>query len=295
MPESTFDYRRICPYRLTWRVTGRTLDEVDAGARAGAQDDGVDVYAPERHQQILATARADGRVDVNRLAEDLDVTPETIRRDLTVLERHGLVRRVHGGAIPVERLGFEPGVADREAKFAGEKERVAKAALDEVPDGGAVILDAGTTTVRLAELLPSDRELTVVTHALPVAMVLAMRPNITLHLVGGTVRGRTLAAVGSWAERELADIHADVAFLGTNGLSVEHGLTTPDLAEAAVKRALVANARRTVVLTDHSKIGRVEFAHVVPLSQVDTIITDSGVEPELVDELEAAGPRVVTA
>ncbi len=272
-----------------------TLEPLDVDDLVGAADDGVDVYAPERHQQILATARADGRVDVNRLAEDLDVTPETIRRDLTVLERHGLVRRVHGGAIPVERLGFEPGIADREGKFAGEKERIAKAALDEVPDGGAVIFDAGTTTVRLAELLPADRELTVVTHALPVAMVLAMRPGITLHLVGGTVRGRTLAAVGSWAERELADIHADVAFLGTNGLSVEHGLTTPDLAEASVKRALVANARRTVVLADHSKIGRVEFAHVVPVSAIDTVITDSGVEPELVEELEAAGPRVVTA
>lgn len=276
-------------------MIGGTLEPLDADDRVGAGDDGVDVYAPERHQQILATARADGRVDVNRLAEDLDVTPETIRRDLTVLERHGLVRRVHGGAIPVERLGFEPGIADREGKFAGEKDRIAKAALDELPDGGAVIFDAGTTTVRLAELLPLDRELTVVTHALPVAMVLATRPGITLHLVGGTVRGRTLAAVGSWAERELADIHADVAFLGTNGLSVEHGLTTPDLAEAAVKRALVANARRTVVLTDHSKIGRVEFAHVVPLSAVDTVITDSGAEPELVEELEAAGPRVVTA
>ena len=272
-----------------------TLEPLDADDLVGAADDGVDVYAPERHQQILATARADGRVDVNRLAEDLDVTPETIRRDLTVLERHGLVRRVHGGAIPVERLGFEPGIADREGKFAGEKERIAKAALDEVPEGGAVIFDAGTTTVRLAELLPTDRELTVVTHALPVAMVLAMRPGITLHLVGGTVRGRTLAAVGSWAGRELADIPADVAFLGTNGLSVEHGLTTPDLAEASVKRALVANARRTVVLADHSKIGRVEFAHVVPLSAIDTVITDSGVEPELVEELEAAGPRVVTA
>ncbi len=253
------------------------------------------MYAPERHQQILATARAEGRVDVNRLAEDLDVTAETIRRDLTVLERHGLLRRVHGGAIPVERLGFEPAVADRESKFAAEKERIAKAALEELPDGGAVILDAGTTTVRLAELLPTDRELTVVTHALPVAMALAMRPGITLHLVGGTVRGRTLAAVGSWAERELADIHVDVAFLGTNGLSVEHGLTTPDLAEAAVKRALVASARRTVVLTDHSKIGRVDFAHVAPLADIDAILTDSGAEPELIEELEAAGPRVVTA
>ncbi|MDC7120666.1 DeoR/GlpR family DNA-binding transcription regulator [Cellulomonas fimi] len=253
------------------------------------------MYAPERHQQILARARAEGRVDVTALADELDVTPETIRRDLTALERHGLLRRVHGGAIPVERLGFEPGIADREGVLAGEKERIAKAALDELPDGGAVIFDAGTTTVRLAELLPTDRELTVVTHALPVATVLATRPGITLHLVGGTVRGRTLAAVGTWAVRALADIHADVAFVGTNGLSVEHGLTTPDLAEAAVKRALVTNARRTVVLADHTKLGRVDFAHVVPLSAVDTLVTDTGAEPELVDEIEAAGTRVVRA
>lgn len=253
------------------------------------------MYAPERHQQILARARAEGRVDVTALAHELDVTPETIRRDLTALERHGLVRRVHGGAIPVERLGFEPGIADREGLLAGEKERIAKAALDELPDGGAVIFDAGTTTVRLAELLPTDRELTVVTHALPVATVLATRPGITLHLVGGTVRGRTLAAVGTWAVQALADIHADVAFVGTNGLSVEHGLTTPDLAEAAVKRALVTNARRTVVLADHTKLGRVDFAHVVPLSAVDTLVTDTGAEPELVDEIEAAGTRVVRA
>jgi DeoR family fructose operon transcriptional repressor len=253
------------------------------------------VYAPERHQQILERARSAGRVDVATLATELDVTPETIRRDLTALERHGLVRRVHGGAIPVERLGFEPGLAAREGVLAGEKERIAKAALDELPDAGAVILDAGTTTVRLAELLPNDRELTVVTHALPVATVLAPRANVTLHLVGGTVRGRTLAAVGSWALAALADIHADVAFLGTNGLSAEHGLTTPDLAEAAVKRALVAGARRTVVLADHTKLGRVDFAHVAPLAEVDTVITDSGAEPELVDEIEAAGPRVVRA
>lgn len=253
------------------------------------------MYAPERHQQILGRARADGRVDVTRLAAELDVTPETIRRDLTALERHGLLRRVHGGAIPVERLGFEPGLADREGLLAGEKERIAKAALDELPDGGAIILDAGTTTVRLAEALPADRELTVVTHALPVATVLASRPGTTLHLVGGTVRGRTLAAVGTWALRELAELHVDVAFLGTNGITAEHGVTTPDLAEAAVKRALVAAARRTVVLADHTKVGRVDLARVAELEQIDTLITDSAVEPELADEIEAAGTRVVRA
>lgn len=253
------------------------------------------MYAAERHQRILEIGRAEGRVDVAALANDLDVTPETVRRDLTVLERHGLVRRVHGGAIPVERLGFEPGIADREGLLSGEKERIAKAAIDELPEGGAVIIDAGTTTVRLAELLPTDRELTVVTHALPVATVLATRSRITLHLIGGTVRGRTLAAVGSWALRDLADIHADVAFLGTNGLTAEYGLTTPDLAEAAVKRALVAAAGRTVVLADHTKIGRAEFAQVAPLSAVETVITDSAIAPELADEIEAAGPRVVRA
>ena len=253
------------------------------------------MYAPERHQQILERARSEGRVDVTSLARELDVTPETIRRDLTALERHGLVRRVHGGAIPVERLGFERDLADREGLQSAEKDRIAKAALDELPDGGAVLLDAGSTTVRLAESLPQDRELTVVTHALPVASVLASRPGITLHLVGGTVRGRTMAAVGSWALRDLADIHADVLFLGTNGISVEHGLTTPDLAEAAVKRALIAAARRVVVLADHTKVGVADFAQVAPVSAVDTVITDSGVEPELADELEAAGPRVVRA
>lgn len=258
-------------------------------------DNGAAVYAPERHQQILERARADGRVDVTRLAVDLDVTPETIRRDLTVLERHGLVHRVHGGAIPVERLGFEPGLADREGVLSGEKERIAKAALDELPDGGAIALDAGTTTVRLAELLPPDRELTVVTHALPVATVLATRPGITLHLVGGTVRGRTLAAVGSWALRDLAEIHVDVTFLGANGITVERGATTPDLAEAAVKRALVGAARRTVVLADHTKVGRVELAHVVAIGDVDTLVTDSGVEAELAEQIEAAGTRVVSA
>jgi DeoR family fructose operon transcriptional repressor len=251
------------------------------------------VYATERHQQILETARSRGRVEVAGLARELAVTPETVRRDLTALERRGVLRRVHGGAIPVERLGIEPGVADREGHAAGEKERIARAALDELPDGGSVILDAGTTTVRLAELLPTDRELTVVTHSIPVASILVSRPNLTLHLLGGIVRGRTLAAVGAWTKAQVSEIYADVAFMGTNSISVERGLTTPDLAEAAVKRALMSAARRVVVLADHTKFGRDDFALVAPLSDVDTVITDVGLDVELAGDIEAAGPQVV--
>jgi DeoR family fructose operon transcriptional repressor len=251
------------------------------------------VYATERHQQILETARSRGRVEVAGLARDLAVTPETVRRDLTALERRGVLRRVHGGAIPVERLGIEPGVADREGHAAGEKERIARAALNELPDGGSVILDAGTTTVRLAELLPTDRELTVVTHSIPVASILVSRPNLTLHLLGGVVRGRTLAAVGAWTKAQVSEIYADVAFMGTNSISVERGLTTPDLAEAAVKRALMSAARRVVVLADHTKFGRDDFALVAPLSDVDTVITDIGLDVELAGDIDAAGPQVV--
>jgi DeoR family fructose operon transcriptional repressor len=251
------------------------------------------MYAPERHQQILETARANGRVEVAGLARDLAVTPETVRRDLTALERRGVLRRVHGGAIPVERLGNEPGIADREGHSAGQKDRIARAALDELPDGGSIIIDAGTTTVRLAQLLPTDRELTVVTHSIPVAHALITRPNISLHLLGGVVRPRTLAAVGEWTRAQVAELFVDVAFMGTNGLSVERGMTTPDIAEASVKKALIASARRTVLLADHTKFGREDFAQVAQLSMIDTVITDLELDVELAEDVENAGPRMV--
>src|SRR3954463_2059999 len=123
------------------------------------------MYAEERQRHIAVAARAAGRVDVAELSAELEVTTETIRRDLSVLERHGVLRRVHGGAIPVERLGFEPTLSVRETVMTEEKERIARAALAELPEAGTILLDAGSTTARLADALPVDRELTVVTHS----------------------------------------------------------------------------------------------------------------------------------
>ena len=253
------------------------------------------MYAHERQQRIVELARAEGRADVTGLAARFDVTTETIRRDLTVLERQGVLRRVHGGAIPVERLGFEPGFADRDTVMTAEKERIAKAALAEVPAEGSILLDAGTTTARLAEVLPVDRELTVVTNAVPLVAALAVRPKIAVLLLGGRVRGRTMAAVGGWALRVLADTYVDVAFIGTNGLSVHRGLTTSDTAEAAVKRAMIHAARRVVVLTDHTKIGNDCLSRFGELSEVDSVITDTGLAAEVAEQLSAAGPTVVCA
>ncbi|CAM5591314.1 DeoR family transcriptional regulator [Streptomyces spiroverticillatus] len=250
------------------------------------------MYAPERQQEILRLAREGGRVDVLSLADTFQVTAETVRRDLKTLDRAGLLRRVHGGAIPAGRLDFEPDLAERESAAADEKDRIAQAAAAELPTEGSVVLDAGTTTARLAALFPLECGLTVVTHSLPVAARLADHPGIDLHLVGGRVRHRTRAAVDAWALRAYGEIRADVVLLGANGFSVRHGLTTPDLAEAAVKRAVIASARRVVLLADSAKHGQEHFARFGDLADVDLLITDSGLSPEDAAAIEAAGTEV---
>ncbi|MEV0094895.1 DeoR/GlpR family DNA-binding transcription regulator [Streptomyces sp. NPDC050738] len=253
------------------------------------------MYATERHQEILRLAREGGRVDVLSLADQFQVTAETIRRDLKALDRAGLLRRVHGGAIPAGRLDFEPDLAERESTAADEKDRIAQAAVAELPTEGSVILDAGSTVARLANVFPLECGLTVVTHALPVAARLADHPGIDLHLVGGRVRNRTRAAVDAWALRAYGEIHADVVFVGANGFSPATGLTTPDLAEAAVKRAILAAARRVVLLADSAKYGQDHFARFGDLRQVDLLITDTSLSPQDAAAIEAAGTEVVRA
>lgn len=253
------------------------------------------MYARERQQRIAALARAAGKVDVVTLAADLGVTPETIRRDLTALEEHGLLRRVHGGAIPAERWGLEPQLSAREAVMTVEKERIARAALAHLPDEGSVLIESGSTPAKLAELIPRDKALTVITPALPVALSLASFPLLTVLTLGGRVRSTTLAEVDSWAAARLRDVYADVAFLGTNGLSVGRGLTTPDHAEAELKGLMVRAARKTVLLADHTKIGAVCLHRYADLVDIDLLITDTGLAPELAEEIAAAGPEVVRA
>jgi len=255
------------------------------------------VYAEERQREALLAARADGRVDVVALAAQSGVTTETVRRDLTVLERAGLVRRVHGGAIPVERLGFEPALSARDSVLTAEKERIAKAALAEIPEDGAILLDAGSTTRRLAEVIPTDRELTVVVNSPPLATLLASRPNLSVIMIGGRVRGQTFATVDDWALEPLKHLQVDVAFMATNGLcaEAEHGLTTPDPAEASMKRAMIRAARRTVLLADHTKVGKDYLARFGLLDEVDLFITDTGLDPAAAAELELFGLRVLRA
>jgi len=253
------------------------------------------MYAPERQQRIMDEARRAGRVEVGALAELLGVAAETVRRDLTALERRGTLRRVHGGAIPVERLELEPTLAARSTRLTTQKRAIAARALEELPAEGTILLDSGSTTQAIAELLPPDVDLTVLTNSFTAAAVLASHPGVRLYLIGGRVRGRTGAAVGDWATAALEGVYVDVAFLGTNGLSLTHGLTTPDQAEAAVKHAMAVAARRAVVVTDSTKVGQTHLHRFAALADLDLVITDAGLDEETAAEIEQAGPEVYRA
>jgi DeoR family fructose operon transcriptional repressor len=252
------------------------------------------MYAVERRQEIATLIEERGRGDVTELAGRFDVTPETIRRDLTELEQRRLLRRVHGGAISIHRFRSEPAIAEKVAAMAAEKAAIAAAAVSFVPEHGSVLLDAGTSTLALARIFP-ERELTVFTHSVAIALELSARSDLHLHVIGGRVRTRTLANVDDWALRQLAELRVDVAFVGTNGFSVERGLSTPDPAEAAVKHAICLAAAQTVVLADHSKLDQESAVRFAAIDEFDVLISDRGLEEPDRRALEEADVEVVLA
>jgi len=255
------------------------------------------MYAEERHQAIAELVASRGRVSVTDLASRFAVTTETVRRDLSQLEKLNLVRRVHGGAVPARSVTMlESGLAVRDLDHAPEKDRIARAALALLPSGGgSVVLDAGSTTARLASLLPANERWTVVTHAVPIAALLAPLPHIELHVLPGRVRAATQAAVGHATVEALQQFRVDVAFVGTNGISVGHGLSTPDREEAASKRAIVRAAQQVVVIADSTKIGQERTVQFAALDEVDVLVTDDEIGAADVKAFEAAGVDVVKA
>src|SRR4051812_9183358 len=232
------------------------------------------MLATQRQERILAAVRADGAARVADLVESLDVSDMTVRRDIAELARAGLVRRVHGGAVAPGRPTDEPGFEAKRSWAGPEKAAIARAALATVQPGQAIALSAGTTTYLLAELLAAagPGELTVVTNGLRIADVLHGAAGIEVILTGG-VRTPSDALVGPVADATLAGLRVDRTYLGVHGLDA-HGLTTPNLAEAATDRALMACAASTTVLADHTKWGVVGLARIAPLEDVDLLLTD---------------------
>jgi len=267
------------------------------------------VFAEERQQKIAELVAGSGRVSVTLLAERFRITTETVRRDLATLETAGTVRRVHGGAVAADRFSTtEESINERAIQRPDQKRRIAEAAMALIPQAasGSILIDAGSTTEVLADLLsrrtavePSatepGAELVVITHAVPIAARLSSTPGIALQILGERVRGLTQAAVGQATVEAAQRMRPDIAFIGTNGIHPSFGLSTPDPEEAAVKAAFVHSARRIVVLADSSKLDAETLVQFASLKDLDTLITDSEPSPELAAALTEAGVDVVIA
>jgi DeoR family transcriptional regulator, aga operon transcriptional repressor len=245
----------------------------------------------ERFGRILELLAGDGSVAVGDLARDLGVSEATIRRDLRALDEQRLLARSHGGAVAHGTL-YELPVRYRTGRQREEKQRIARAARERVPDGAVVALTGGTTTTEVARAI-SDREgLTIVTNALNIAAELAVRPNLKLIVTGGVARSASYELIGPLAEATLQGLNVDLAFVGVDGLDPDAGLTTHHEIEAAVNNALLARARHAIVVADSSKLGQIALARICVLDDVDELITDSAADPRQVAALEAGGLTV---
>ncbi|MBT8241509.1 MAG: DeoR/GlpR family DNA-binding transcription regulator, partial [Acidimicrobiia bacterium] len=244
--------------------------------------------------EIAALTVEHGRVEVSDLAERFGVTTETIRRDLSDLQKQRLVRRTHGGAVPWETPGFEPLVSVRSDQHDSEKHRMAEAAIRELPDTGAIIIDSGSTLTRFAEAIPNATTLRVVTNSLPIALALSDKEHVDIIVTGGKVRKNTLAMVDAEAIAAIKPLSVDTLFISSDAASIDMGLTTPYREEAALKQAMIRSARRVVALVDHSKFASDQFIRFAKWSDIDVLITNTELAPATVEQIRSSGTEVVT-
>jgi DeoR family transcriptional regulator of aga operon len=241
----------------------------------------------ERLGVILEELSAAGSVAVADLSGRLGVSAATVRRDLEHLEDQRLLTRTHGGAV-AQMVSYELPLRYRSARRQEQKRRIGQEAATRVHDGAVIGLTGGTTTTEVARALV-ERQLTVVTNALNIASELAIRPNIKLVLTGGVVRSESYELVGPLADSALSGLHMDLAFIGADGITAASGLTTHHEIEAHTDRALIERASRVVVVADGSKLGRVAFVSICPISAVHELVTDGEADARELQSLRDAG------
>ncbi len=257
------------------------------------------INGTKRSDLILDELLRNGRITVEDLSQQLQVNSSTIRRDLERMERQNLLRRVHGGAVPVDTLAYSTYAYDltfqeNMGKQVEEKSRIALAAAHLIEPGDTIALSPGTTTTYLARSIRhlQIQNLTVITNAVNIAMELSGLPGVNLTLTGGLLLSDFFALVGPLAEQSLTQMFVTKAFVGVTGLSLEYGLTGPNQLEAHTHRVTLQRAKRTILLADHSKLGRVALHHVAPITAMHTLVTDDQAAPEFLASLKALGIEV---
>ena len=254
---------------------------------------GRNMLTSQRKQHLLDILKRDGQIVAKTLSADLGLSEDTIRRDLRELAREGRLQRVHGGALP-----SSPAVVDyagRQRLAPREKVAIGRAAAAMVQPGQVVILDGGTTTLQLARHLPPDLVATVVTHSPSIAVELVEHPKVEVVVLGGRLFKHSVVTMGAAAIEAVSRIRADLYFMGVTGIHPEAGLTTGDLEEAHMKRALSERAAETIVLVSAEKLGAASPYGIVPLSEISGIVVEAGVPAESVAPYERLGITVTRA
>jgi DeoR/GlpR family transcriptional regulator of sugar metabolism len=247
----------------------------------------------QRKDYLLKMLAETGQVIAKSVSQELGLSEDTIRRDLRELASEGRLQRVHGGALP-----SSPAVVDfagRQQLASNAKVAIGRAAAKMVRPGQVVILDGGTTTLQLAKHLPLDLKATVVTHSPTIAVALVEHPTVEVVLIGGRLFKHSVVAVGSAAAEAIARIRADLYFMGVTGIHPQAGLSTGDLEEANIKRALSASAAETYVLISAEKLNAASPYVVAGLTEVDGIIVEPGIPAESLDAYRRAGLTVIRA
>lgn len=246
----------------------------------------------ERRRAILDILNREGRVLVADMARQFRTSQVTIRKDLEILHAQGRAHRTHGGALPAQASAIEdPTLREKEKLHRKEKLQIATAAARMVKEGQVVILDSGTTTTAIARALRGHKNLTIITNAVNIAAELA-GSTFEVILTGGTLRRNSFSLVGPIAEETLRRLNADILFLGVDGFDVHYGLSTPNLLEAKVNRAMMEVARVVVAVCDSSKFGRRSLSSIAPPTAVHHLITDRGVPKSDLAALKKFGIQV---
>lgn len=249
---------------------------------------------PDRKNEILTALTRQGKVDVDRLAAEFSVTPQTIRRDLNALVEAGLIARTYGGAKLVASTGASTYEARRMKNLAA-KAAIAQAAATIVPDGASVALNIGTTTEQVARALMRHQDLTVISNNTNIIQIMRPAPLRSLVAIGGEVRPEDGAIVGGDAVAALANYKVDIAIIGTSALDPEGAALDFDVREVSVARAILENARETVLVADVSKFDVQAPNRICTLEALDTIVLNAPPPPQFAAAAKAAGTTLIIA
>lgn len=246
----------------------------------------------KRHQIILDKLDQEKHVEVLDLCHLLNVSAVTIRKDLKLLEEKGLLFRTHGGASLKNPYANDRPVVEKEKFYVTEKSAIANAAAATIVDNDSILIASGTSVQALAKAIDPEKRLMVVTASLNVAVQLTNNDNVDILQLGGYVRHSSSSVIGDHAAQILENMSCSKLFMGVDGIDLEYGLTTSNLEEARLNKKMMASTNKVIVLADSSKFGKRSFAKICTISQVDEIITDKDISPQLVKKLEKKGVSV---